>query len=695
MKKIVLLVVISSFVLASCAGLSKQQSVNSKESSGQKVEFSEKIYTVQQAQSVKNIYKGIVLPQNPNLAKNSFSGGHNDSYCSDSVGLSGPVSMKKRVVKKFNPYGLTSIMASNSKNQMVGISFSFEARAFTLIVFDKDLNIISATKTATFDPPSFAGGYFYLNHKEEAIVVGNNKMACYPTSNVEKREKSYELKPLWTSKDIVEMVTGSTKGNALYNAFPVWDKTNPNLYWCLIPGQYDEVSTKLNSHAYMAVVEIIPDTGQPNGCTTTLIDAIPLPGEWNNNVFAADKEGAYFVTNAMSSANACDDGYLHAVSFDPQSKKIASRWKYRYKNAGYEKVGTTNTGSGTTPTLVDDEDGNRFVVFSDNDSPKMNVVVVNRDNGSLVAEIPVFPKMRSAGEASIIGVGNHFVMENNFGHRFQIPVPQYIGNEPGFAMIQLNSKDKINPMEIIWEDTKRSMFAMSMLARESGIIFAHTGSWSDDISSVEGGFYSVSAFDAWDGRVIWDIPLGRGPQWCHEYGGIYFDRNNNLYIGTFDYLVSIQDYVEPVLTAEQLGGKTYKHPSPSFSISYPEDMSPKKPESGFYFTATKGLFGLPNINVKPVESFTTAADSAKDLIKVLQDTKNGSKFEILSEKKIKLADGTPAFETIVSWKHPMIPVLYTCKVLAKKGDNIISVTMTDKNTISDGYRHFMKTLQMP
>ena len=59
---------------------------------------------------------------------------------------------------------------------------------------------------------------------------------------------------------------------------------------------------------------------------------------------------------------------------------------------------------------------------------------------------------------------------------------------------------------------------MSMLARESGIIFAYTGDWTDDISATEGGMYYVTAIDSWDGRAIWRLPVGRGFPNAHEYG---------------------------------------------------------------------------------------------------------------------------------------------------------------------------------
>ncbi|UCG12041.1 MAG: hypothetical protein JSU72_16255 [Deltaproteobacteria bacterium] len=42
---------------------------------------SEKIFTALSAISLNNLYTGMVLPQNPGLAQNNWSGGHQDSYC--------------------------------------------------------------------------------------------------------------------------------------------------------------------------------------------------------------------------------------------------------------------------------------------------------------------------------------------------------------------------------------------------------------------------------------------------------------------------------------------------------------------------------------------------------------------------------------------------------------------------------------
>jgi hypothetical protein len=155
----------------------------------------------------------------------------------------------------------------------------------------------------------------------------------------------------------------------------------------------------------------------------------------------------------------------------------------------------------------------------------------------------VFTSMRSADEASLIGVNNYVVAENNFGHTTVPQTSQLTPNEPGLAMIKFNPDGALKH-ERLWEYNLDSIFGMSMLARESGVIFAYTGSWDDSISSTEGGMYSVTAFDVMSGRAFWKIPLGRGFDYTHEFGGVYFNRNGDLFVGSNWHLFSIQAHEE-------------------------------------------------------------------------------------------------------------------------------------------------------
>lgn len=108
----------------------------------------------------------------------------------------------------------------------------------------------------------------------------------------------------------------------------------------------------------------------------------------------------------------------------------------------------------------------------------------------------------------------------------------------------LNGPEETTPptFDVIWEDKINTVFGMSMLARKSGIIYAYRGDWSGEISATKGPMYYINAIDSWDGRVIWRVPVGRGKDFRHDYGGIYFNKaGDRIYVGTQKYIVCVQN----------------------------------------------------------------------------------------------------------------------------------------------------------
>ena len=239
----------------------------------------------------------------------------------------------------------------------------------------------------------------------------------------------------------------------------------------------------------------------------------------------------------------CTSGYLYLVSY--ASGSIKTEWKQEYENSGYFKPGQKNVGSGTTPTIMVNDSGKKLVAITDNAYPNMHVVVFDGATGQPIAEKAVFLAMHGCNEASVIGVQSHIYVPNNFGHTVSATESQYVANETGFVKVEVDSKKET--AESLWSQHGYTNFAMSMLARKSSIIFAHSGEWYDEASALEDPVYYILAIDSFDGRIIWRIPLGHGRPYCHEYGGIYFDRNGDkIFMGTNNFLVSIQDYKEIV-----------------------------------------------------------------------------------------------------------------------------------------------------
>ena len=346
------------------------------------------------------------------MAPNDFGSPHQDSWCSESVSLAGPTSTELSLTLQRNPYGYTANMVTNSANQTIGVSLQYATGKFFVVMFDKECNIISATEAGERQGATFGGGYFYLDNHDNTVTVQNNKIVSYPTQEQPLKEKIYPLTPNWASQDIVELVTGNDN-NTLYSALPVWTE-GPNLYWCLIAGQYDYNNypkAKLKSPAYMAVVEILPDGD--GGCKTTLRGSLELENQWNNNTFAVDESGAYIVTNGLKDSGVAGPSFLWAFAYDEASGDVSVRWKTEYENAGYLKPGQKNIGSGTTPTLSKADDGTELVAITDNADPRLNVLVCRRDDGRPIAQVPCFEKMRSADDdfaaiETLYGIGYRY-----------------------------------------------------------------------------------------------------------------------------------------------------------------------------------------------------------------------------------------------------------------------------------------------
>ena len=510
------------------------------------------VHSVLPAVSLKNVFAGITLPQNPGLAENNYSNAHQDSYCSESVGLTGPTSNKLKRIVKYNPYGFTPLMACNEQNQMIGVSTN--KKGLYLIVFDSECEIISATTIISLVPSessssgsgsqvqSAGRGYFFLNNKNQTVVnAASNTLACYDTSNLSKKDSVYSLEPLWTSKDLVEIVAPNQQ-NALYSAMPLWRSDGKtNFYWFTLSGVYDAENNKLISNAYVAVVEIVPVDGETTA-QTMVHGFLELENQWINNTLAVDQKGVYLVTNGVGATPDKAFGSLLCFNYTESSGSgnVYLTWSSPYINSGYLKPGQLNIGSGTTPTLFQDESDKGYVTITDNAYPRMHVDIYNRDTGGIVCEVPLFPKMRCCNEASIIGVNGRVVVPNNFGHTYVPGQSQFVANEPGFNLVKLTNGSP--PCDVVWANKHERPLGMSMLARNSGIIFAFIGDWNVADSATNGALYSVCAFDSWDGRKIWSVPVGQGYKYCHDYGGTYFNRTGTqIFVGTQEYLVSVQN----------------------------------------------------------------------------------------------------------------------------------------------------------
>ena len=147
-------------------------------------------------------------------------------------------------------------------------------------------------------------------------------------------------------------------------------------------------------------------------------------------------------------------------------------------------------------------------------------------------------------------------------------------------------------------------------------------------------------------------------------------------------------------TGNGLKGNIYSNKTPDFTITYPETWSAGGPDPGCLFTAKGGMFGIPIMNVRKEKAFASPEDAAKDTIRILEEGKGAKNCRVVYAKKTTLADGTPAFEIMISWDHPMAPGLYTAKTIAQNGNVIIGASITDNKEISAATVQFLRSLEI-
>ena len=129
------------------------------------------------------------------------------------------------------------------------------------------------------------------------------------------------------------------------------------------------------------------------------------------NSFSIGKDGVYVVSNYA----------LYKLRFNESTKKIEldPRWldafkknELVYNNDHQVKPGQLNSGSGTTPTLMDD----RFVAICDNDSGQVNLCIYSQETGHLVSKHKLFDSKGAAVENSVVAYGNSYIVANTFGY---------------------------------------------------------------------------------------------------------------------------------------------------------------------------------------------------------------------------------------------------------------------------------------
>jgi hypothetical protein len=444
------------------------------------------------APAVPNPIAAPLPPQHPFLAPDPGNNIHNDAYQTDAYPGPGPLGISPTVRSTLQVAECGSL-TFDSRGRLETVCVG--ATTPTLKLFDPS----TLKQLATYRLPNrrlglnvftdfSGGGYFYLDHLDRAVIpTGNNHIRVVGQNAAGNRfvlRRDYDL------------TRSMARADKIVSVLPAW--TGELIF--------------VTERGLVGAIE--PASGQTR--------VLPL-GETITNSFAVDETGGIYVVTTAALYR------LDLVAGTP-----AVTWREEYPNVGITKPGQTSPGSGTTPTLMNDE----WVAITDNADP-MNVVVYRRGSGVSgsreVCSVPVFDKGASATDNSLIAADRALVVTNNYG--YQGPVQTIFGSitAPGIERVDIDA-DGAGCHRVWSNEDERSPSAVAKLSLANGLVYAVTRDRKGLVDS-----WYLTALDFRSGDVVFEQRYGTGFGHNVNYAPVSLGPDGTAYVGVLGGLVRIAD----------------------------------------------------------------------------------------------------------------------------------------------------------
>ncbi len=466
-----------------------------------------------------NPVEHLTVPQNPFLRPKGQSNMHCDSYMTDTYEVSGPLGVNPEVsLKKYNDsINMCVTLTFDSQGRMV--LFNARFTQFLILLVDPDtleeLAAYQLPRRDSGDLPAHrdtSGGAYFVMDSQDRVLVADSENALQIIRYNDADGEFELLRRYDLSNYMVPRVPPSR--DHLQMVIPDWD----GLLW--FASRYGKVGT------------INEETGE--------IKTIELEGEEMQNSFTVGEDGVYIVTDhAMYRFNADDTG-LPVID-----------WRTEYDRGTEIKPGLINQGSGTTPTLIGD-----MVVIGDNAEPRMNILFLQRSDGEVVCQVPVFKDDLSTTENALIGVAREgesgteysIIVENNYGvlrgDMFE-PMGCCEDSAGGVTRVDLiPDSDGGYTCEEVWASPENSCSTVPKLSLGNGLVYLYTYEPFEPIEHDNFGWY-FTAVDFESGETVYRIPTGMGGEY-HDFGApiTLAPQEGVAYIGCLGGLIRVQDRAE-------------------------------------------------------------------------------------------------------------------------------------------------------
>jgi hypothetical protein len=429
-------------------------------------------------------------PRHPHMAPNGRSNIHDDAYMTDTYQGPGPLGNGLSRVSTFLSHECASL-TFDTKDRIVAICVGLEAPI--LEMFDpKTLDSLASmalpprqgASTGVFTDFS-GGGYFYLDDKDRVVAPTNTRhifvIGQTPAPGFELQQ----------DYDLTAVVP---QGDKIVSSLPDW----AGRIW------------------FASAAGVVGFVDPTNGSVKSL-DTKEAMG----NSFAVDETGGVYIVTDKA-----------MYRFDASPSGVTTTWREVYDNIGVKKPGQTETGSGTTPTVM----GSDLVAITDNADP-MNVVVYKRapqvDGPRLVCKTAVFSKGSSDTDQSLIATPTSIVVENNYGYSSPAAAQNGKTTTPGLERIDVGA----GGCHKVWHSNETSPSAVAKLSLANGIVYTYT---KDARADGEDGWY-LTAIDFATGRTLWKALGGEGLGHNNNYAPVTLGPDGTAYVGVLGGLVALRD----------------------------------------------------------------------------------------------------------------------------------------------------------
>jgi hypothetical protein len=439
-------------------------------------------------------------PRHPFMAPNDRSNLHNNAYQTDANVGPGPLGRNIQRASTFQSADCGSI-TFDSRGRIVTVCVGLFRP--TLFMFDpKTLDTLASMTLPPRQPDpggrifnDFAGGgYFYLDNKDRAVVLTNDKHLYVIKETAGPGfaiDRDYDLTGTMPLLD---------KG---FSALPDWS----GRYWFV------------TSSGVVGTIE--PASGK--------VRSMALPGEDIQNSFSVDEDGGVYIVSSKA---------LYRFDAGPLGQPKVT-WREEYPNSGIHKPGQADAGSGTTPTIMDDG----LLAITDNADP-MDIVVYRKAKVVAgkrhVCTQPVFEKGASATDQSLNVAGRAMIVENNYGYSGPDATEEGGTTTPGLERVDVRAD--LKGCRPVWKSNEIAPTVVPKISLANGLVYAYTKPATDDSSD----YWYLTALDFATGRTVYRFRAGEGLGYNNNYAPITIGPDNGaVYLGVLGGMVMLRDVTPP------------------------------------------------------------------------------------------------------------------------------------------------------